>query len=142
MKKYIILLLVIAYGISMLFMGTSCKEEVPPPEEVVEKENKAEVPLIEEEIPYGGEVRLTNNPATDWSPSWSPDGKKIAFDSYRDGNGEIYVMNADGSGQINLTNNPADDGITSWSPDGKMIAFVSGRDGNDEIYVLNINAQE
>ncbi len=40
----------------------------------------------------------------------------IAFDSSRDGNPEIYVMNADGSKQINLTNNPADDTDPSWSP--------------------------
>lgn len=39
---------------------------------------------------------------------------KIAFDSQRDGNPEIYVMNADGSGQTNLTNNPANDAIPAW----------------------------
>ena len=41
----------------------------------------------------------------DWLPSWSPDGNKIAFYSTKDGNGEIYVMNADGSGRERLTNN-------------------------------------
>src|SRR5205823_1094199 len=51
-------------------------------------------------------TRLTDNPATDVSPSWSPDGTKIAFVSSRDGNPEIYVMSADGSGQTRLTNNP------------------------------------
>ena len=63
--------------------------------------------------------RLTNNPANDMVPSWSPDGKKIVFDSDRDGNLEIYVMNADGSNQIRLTYNPADDWDPSWSPGGK-----------------------
>jgi hypothetical protein len=43
----------------------------------------------------------------DWLPSRSPDGNKIAFDSGRDGNTEIYVMNADGTGQTGLTNNPS-----------------------------------
>ena len=45
----------------------------------------------------------------DSGPAWSPDGKKIVFTSNRDGNSEIYVMNADGSGQTNLTRNGADD---------------------------------
>ena len=62
---------------------------------------------------------------------------KIAFASDRDGNFEIYVMNADGTGQVRLTDNPADDGWPSWSPDGRRIAFVSDRDGNWEIYVMN-----
>ena len=45
-----------------------------------------------------------------------PDGKKIAFNSSRDWNWEVYVMNADGSEQINLTNNRAQDWYPSWSP--------------------------
>ena len=75
----------------------------------------------------------------DGSPSWSSDGGRIAFDSLRDGNGEIYVMNADGSGQTRLTDDPGFDGSPSWSPDGSRIAFQSFRDGdaNPEIYVMN-----
>jgi len=45
-----------------------------------------------------------------------PRRPQIAFTSERDGNYEIYVMDADGSNQINLTNYPADDGSPSWSP--------------------------
>lgn len=62
---------------------------------------------------------------------------KIAFASDRDGNWEIYVMNADGSGQTRLTKNPARDEFPDWSPDGKKIAFVSGRDGTIDTYVMN-----
>ena len=58
-------------------------------------------------------------------PAWSPDGRKIAFVSDRDGNGEIYVMNADGSAQRKLTRNAAPDGGPAWSPDGRRIAFHS-----------------
>ena len=52
--------------------------------------------------------------------------------SKRDGNFEIYSMNADGSGQTRLTNNPAADGFPTWSPDGTRIAFVSGDLRNPE----------
>jgi Tol biopolymer transport system component len=75
--------------------------------------------------------------ARDGSPSWSPDGRKIAFYSERDGNGEIYVMNADGSGQSRLTHHPADEGYPAWSPDGRSISFDSDRDGNFEIYAMD-----
>ena len=71
------------------------------------------------------------------TPAWSPDGRKLAFVSRRDGNSDIYAMNADGSAQENLTRQPANDSHPSWSPDGRRIAFVSRRDGNSEIYVMN-----
>ena len=62
---------------------------------------------------------------------------KIAFVSTRDGNREIYIMNADGSGQRNLSNHPADEGGCAWSPDGRLIAFDSNREGNTQIYLMN-----
>jgi len=68
---------------------------------------------------------------------WSPDGRTIAFSSDRDGNFEIYVMNADGSNPIRLTYDDAADLYPGWSPDGRKITFESDRDGNSEIYVMN-----
>jgi Tol biopolymer transport system component len=62
---------------------------------------------------------------------------KIAFTSERDGNPEIYVMNADGSAPTRLTNNMAGDYGPAWSANGEKIAFNSDRDGNHEIYVMN-----
>ena len=92
--------------------------------------------------------RLTNNPSDDLSPSWSPDGKQIAFMSDRDGhfmNGwstsEIYVMDADGGNPQNLTNNRHADWSPSWSPNGKRIIFCSDRDGNAEIYVMDADGR-
>ena len=91
----------------------------------------------------GNEQRLTNNRKSDWSPSWSPDGKQIAFTSDRKGddvNFEIYVMDADGENTRRLTNNRVYDTSPSWSPDGEQIVFVSNPDGkheNYEIYVMD-----
>ena len=62
---------------------------------------------------------------------------RIVFTSDRDGNDEIYVMNADGSSQTRLTENDVYDSYPSWSPDGSRIAFFSNRDDDDEIYVMN-----
>jgi hypothetical protein len=84
------------------------------------------------------QVNISNNPAQDNDPAWSPDGTRIAFHSNRDAASEIYVMNADGTGLTRLTNNSALDVLPAWSPDGTKLAFRSNRDGgNSEIYVMN-----
>ena len=49
-------------------------------------------------------------------PAWEPNGTRIVFMSSRDGNGEVYVMNADGSGQSRLTNSPEDEFAPAWQP--------------------------
>jgi Tol biopolymer transport system component/subtilisin-like proprotein convertase family protein len=68
---------------------------------------------------------------------WSPDGTKIAFLSNRDGNFEIYVMNANGTNQVRLTNDPAFDSGPLWSADGQRILFHTQRTGNPEIFMMN-----
>jgi Tol biopolymer transport system component len=83
--------------------------------------------------------RLTTDPATDFDPTWSPDGAHLAFRSQRDGNDEIYVMNADGTCQTNLTKSLEGDWSPAWSPDGKRIAFARFFDSNafTDIAVMN-----
>ena len=67
---------------------------------------------------------------------------RIVFTSARDGNLEIYVMDADGSNQENLTNSPANDSQPDWSPDGTKIAFVSFRDGGrTQIHVMDADGK-
>ncbi len=84
-----------------------------------------------------GQTRLTNDPAEDVQPAWSPDGARLAFVTNRDRDMEIYVMNADGTNPTRLTNSPGQDIEPTWSPDGTKIAFTSARDNTDEIYVMN-----
>ncbi len=88
----------------------------------------------------GKNINLTGNaPGAD--PSFSYDGKQIAFTSWRDGNAEIYVMNADGSNVRRLTNHPAFDNYPVFSPDGTAVAFQSNRENeNIAIYLQNLNA--
>ena len=81
------------------------------------------------------------------TPAWSPDGRRIAFLSRRDGDFDVYVMNADGSGQRRLTRG-ARLGTTAcgplcgtptsaWSPDGRKVVFQSRHDGNLGLDVVN-----
>ena len=70
-----------------------------------------------------------NDTSSENRGEWSPDGSRVAFVSDRDGNEEIYVMNADGTGQERLTSSAGVDVWPAWSPDGERIAFFSGRTG-------------
>jgi len=69
-------------------------------------------------------TRLTRSPWPEFDPTWSPDGARIAYRSERNGDPEIWLMNADGSGQRRLA-----DGLSpAWSPDGLRIAYASPGD--------------
>lgn len=79
-----------------------------------------------------GLSKLTDpTPLTDYGPSWSPDGTKIAFT--RDGN--IYVINVNGTGEMQLTSGNLLNSYPDWSPDGAKITFTRWSEGN--IYVMN-----
>ena len=83
-------------------------------------------------------------PATDTAsasdPAFSPDGSRIAFVSQRDGNAEIYVMNADGTGTTRVSNDPQPDGRPSFMPDGQSLVFHSPRTaGKQEIWAVNVD---
>jgi Tol biopolymer transport system component len=79
-----------------------------------------------------------------FDPQWSPDGKRIAFLTVRDGYFDIHLMNEDGSNPTNLTQSPGvDDGDFAWSPDGTKIAFVrADGTGDSAIYVMSSDGTE
>lgn len=80
----------------------------------------------------GSGVRMLTTDSGDFSPTWSPDGLRLAFSGMRGtGTGDIYEMSYDGSGVIRLTSDPSDDRDPAWSPDGSTIAF--SRDGTIQL---------
>lgn len=87
----------------------------------------------------GGQVtNMTNSPGGDFNPAWSSDGR-IAFTSFRDGNGEIYVMNGDGTNQTRVTSATSNEDHPAWSPDSTKIAFDTNRNSGDDVYTINVN---
>lgn len=88
----------------------------------------------------GENVKLTGDEVSAADPSFSYDGKQIAFVSFRDGNAEIYMINTDGSNLRRLTNHPAFDQYPVFTPDGTAIAFKSNRENERfEVYLQNLN---
>lgn len=84
-------------------------------------------------------TRIGTDTATGTDPVFSADGSRIAFVSQRDGNPEIYVMNADGTGATRVTTDPQVDGRPAFTPDGQMIVFHSARGGKQQIWSVNID---
>ena len=71
--------------------------------------------------------------------AWSTDRTQIVFVSDRDGNQEIYLMNATGSGVLKVTNDSGADCDSSWSPYGSTIAFTFNCNGSTDIYAINLD---
>ncbi len=83
-----------------------------------------------------GLMNLTNDPANDVNPAWSPDGQLIAFQSDRSGKSVIYVMQADGTQVQAVPNTGPVDTLAGWSPEGQYLLLTSYRDVNGEIYAV------
>ena len=81
--------------------------------------------------------RMFASTKEEFAQQYSPDGKKVAFESKRGGNLEIWVCDSDGQGCVQLTSMGAPaSGVPTWSPDGKEVAFYSNAQGNPQIYVI------
>lgn len=81
--------------------------------------------------------RITINRTMNLAPNWSPDGRSIAYTSYRTGIADILISNIYAGTMESPTKGVGQNFLPVFSPDGSKIAFMSNRDGNNEIYVMN-----
>ncbi|MGZ4787556.1 MAG: LpqB family beta-propeller domain-containing protein, partial [Terriglobales bacterium] len=90
--------------------------------------------------PNNAATKLLSSTEQDSAPRYSPDGTKIAFQSWRSGTQEIWVCSSSGTDLVKLTSYGGPlTGSPSWSPDGQQIAFDSRPDGRSHIYVIGVN---
>ena len=86
--------------------------------------------------------KVLDDSSTAGEPAYSPDGSRLAFVSTRDGQPEIYVMDADGTNASRLTNAPGADGDPSFTADGRAVVFHSPRTGHRQIFVQPITSSD
>jgi TolB protein len=79
--------------------------------------------------------RLTDHTSIDWHPTWSPDGNRLVFESWRDGQPDLYVIDFENESLTRLTQTPQRESHPTWSENG--IAFGSLRNGEWGIYLLD-----
>ncbi len=81
--------------------------------------------------------QITDNGSINMSPSWSPDGTKLTFTSFKDGKAEIYVFNLLTRKLGRLTRSKGNNSGANWHPNGRTLAFAGGSNGLTAIYTMN-----
>jgi Tol biopolymer transport system component len=139
-RLVVVVVLALGAGIALL-VGACGGSDAPegPPAILLVSTRDGDYAVYGMDADGGGERRLTEeagDPATpeglffQTEPAWSPDGTRIAFTSKREGNVDIYVMDASGDGTTRLTSTNEDESSPSWSPDGRRIVFSRGQSGD------------
>jgi TolB protein len=111
-----------------------------PTETILPTETVSPIPT-ETALPPPTESPVPTDTPTPLPPLSGSGGGIIAFDSERDGNPEVYLMNADGSDPRRMTHDRFGDYMGDWSPDGSRIIFHSTRDQNEELFWLDLTAE-
>jgi len=99
------------------------------------------VGCIQKEVKYQGVFQLTTAPGRDADPSWCSNDK-IVYWSTRTGNGDIYLVNIDGTNETRLTNSSAKEIDPACSPDGTKIVYAVEEQGSINLWIINIDGSE
>jgi TolB protein len=106
------------------------------------RKNKKRYQLAIADADGYNEKIIYNSPQPLMSPSWSPDGTRLAYVSFLSGRPEIFVQNIFSAKKERLTSFQGLNSAPRWSPDGKYIALTLSKDGNPEIYIMNVNSRK
>jgi Tol biopolymer transport system component len=108
-----------------------------PGSETISIMNADGTSLLELSEAPGGDSFDPGYRANSYRNPWSPDGSRLAFESQRDGNPEVYVASADGTEVVNVSSHAGADRFDGWSPDGSRLVFSSDRSGSWDVYIVN-----
>jgi Tol biopolymer transport system component len=87
-------------------------------------------------------TKVTLDPSDDMNPVWAPDGKRVAFVTFRKGNADVFVKNANGIGpETPLLETPADEFVEDWSKDGRHLVYKQVQGEFEDLYVLPFDAE-
>ena len=128
---------ILSYAVTVLLVfssSTAVWAKAPETAKIVFMSKRDGNPEIYLMNPDGSEqVNLTQHPAADYQPAWSPNGKQILFSSDRDGIFDLYLMDADGTNVRKVFANSKYRWEAAWSPDGKRIAYAQGDPGKAKL---------